>query len=62
METTTSDVGEEIDKQLKQLVTIFADVKGEPKGLPPHRGMLDHKVKWNGYPPRQRRNKLNVPE
>ncbi len=57
-----SDFGAEFDKQLKKLITEFVDVTEEPQGLPPHRGMLDHKVKLNGYPPRQRRNRLTVPE
>ena len=30
--------------------------------LPPHREHLDHKLKFTGYPPRQRRNRLSVPE
>ena len=38
------------------------DVTEEPQGLPPHRGHLDHKLKLNGYPPRQRRNDISVPE
>jgi hypothetical protein len=46
------------DQQLKHLITEFADVTGEPRGLPPHRGRLDHKVELTGYPPRQRRNRL----
>ena len=62
MDIIKSDFGAEFDKQLKQLITEFADVTVEPEGLPPHRGMLDHKVKLTGYPPRQRRNRLNVPE
>ena len=57
-----SDFGEQFDQQLKQLITEFADVTEEPQGLPPHRGHLDQKVKMTGYPPRQRRNRLLVPE
>ena len=57
-----SDFGEQVDKQLKQLISESADVTDEPQGLPPHRGHLDHKVKLTGYPPRQRRNILLVPE
>jgi len=60
--TAKSDFGEQIDKQLKQLITELADVTDEPQGLPPHRGHLDHKVKRTGYPPRHRRNRLSVPE
>ena len=50
------------DQQLKHLITEFADVTVEPQGLPPHRGHLDHKVKLTSYPPRQRRNRLSMPE
>ena len=55
-----SDFGEQFDKQLKHLITEFADTTEDPQGLPPHRGHLDHKAKLNRYPPRQRRNKLLV--
>ena len=51
-----SDLGEQIDQQLKQLITEFADGMEEHQRLPPHRGHLDHKVKLTGYPHRQRRN------
>jgi hypothetical protein len=57
-----NDIGEHFDKQLKQLIAEFADVTEEPEGLPPYRVMFDHKVKLSGYPPRQRRNRLTVPE
>ena len=57
-----SDFGDQFDQQLKQLITEFADVTEEPQGLPPHRGHVDHKVKLTGYPPRQRRNRLSLPE
>jgi hypothetical protein len=60
--TVKSDFGEQFDRQLKHLITEFADVTEEPQGLPPHRGHLDHKVKLTGYPPRQRRNRLSLPE
>ncbi len=49
-----SDFGEQLDQQLKQLITEFADVTEELQGPLPHRGHLDHKVKLTGYPPRQR--------
>jgi hypothetical protein len=62
LETIKNDFGDDFDKQLKQLITEFADVTEELEGLPPHRGMLDHTVRLNGYPPRQRRNKLTVHE
>jgi hypothetical protein len=57
-----SDFKEQFDKQLKRLVTEFADVTEEPQGLPSHQGHLDHKVKLIGYPPRQRRNILSLTE
>jgi hypothetical protein len=55
-----SEFGEQLDQQLKHIITEFADVTEEPQGLPPHREHLDHKVKLTGYPPRQRRNRLSV--
>jgi len=60
--TIKRDFGEHLDKQLKQLITEFADVTEEPQGLSPHRGHLDHKVKLAGYPPRRRRNRRSMPE
>ena len=60
--TVRSDFGKQFDRQLKHLITNFADVTKEPQGLTPHRGYLDHKVKLTGYPPRQWRNKLSVSE
>ena len=58
--TIKSDFGDIFDKQLKQLITAFADVTKEFQGLPPLQGHLDHKVKLTRYPPRQRRNRLAV--
>jgi hypothetical protein len=60
--TIKNDFGEQIDKQLKQLITELVDVTEDPQGLPPHREHLDHKVELTCYPPRQRRNKLSMPE
>ena len=40
--------GEELDKQLNQVIAEFADVKEEPQGLTVRRGHLDHKVKLTG--------------
>ena len=57
-----SDFKDQFDQQLKQLITEFEDVTEEPQGLSPHRGQLDHKVKFTGYPPRRRRNRLSIPE
>ena len=56
--TVKSVYGEHFDQQLKHIITDFADVTEEPRGLPPHRGHLDHAMKLAGYPPRQRRNRL----
>jgi hypothetical protein len=61
-DATKSDFEEEFDKQIKELITEFADVTEEHERLPPHRGMLDHKVKLIGYPHRQRRNILTMHE
>ncbi len=36
--TIKSDFGDQFDKQLKQLVTDFADVTEELQGFPPLRG------------------------
>jgi hypothetical protein len=52
----------EVWPAIEQLITEFADGKEEPQGLPSHRGHLDHKVKLNGYPHRQRTNWLPLPE
>jgi len=57
-----SDFGEQFDQHLKQPITEFANVTEEPQGLPRHRGHLDRKVKLTGYPPRQQRIRLSVPE
>jgi hypothetical protein len=62
LDAIKSDFCEQFDKQLKELITEFADVTEVPNKLPPHRDMLDHNVKLTGYPPRQKRNKLFVPE
>jgi hypothetical protein len=42
--------GPELDTKLKDLVTEFADVTEEPQGLPPQRGIFDHKIRLNAYP------------
>ncbi len=39
LDTIKSDFGEEFDKQLKELITEFANVTEKPEGLPPHRGI-----------------------
>jgi hypothetical protein len=57
-----TDFGPELDTQLKNLITKFADVTQEPQGLPPHRGIFDHKIRLTAYHKRQRRNRLSVPE
>jgi len=50
-----SNLGEKFDQQLEQIITEFTGVTEKPQGLPPHRGRLDHKVKWTGYSQRQQR-------
>ena len=61
LKSIKTDFGPELDIQLKELVTEFADVTQEPQGLPPHRGIFDHKIRLTAYPKRQRRNQLSVP-
>jgi len=60
--TIKSDFGDQFDKLLKERITDFANVKEVPEGLLPHRGTLDHKEKLTCYQPRQRRNRLFMPE
>ena len=62
LESIKADFGPELDTQLKELVTHFADVTQEQQGLPPHRGIFDHKIRLTSYPKRQRRNHLYAPE
>ena len=62
LESIKTDFGPELDIQLKELATEFADVTQQPQGLPPHRGIFDHKICLIAYPKRQRRNRLFVPE
>ena len=46
-----NDFEEQLDQQLKHLITEFADVTEKSQGLTPHRRHLDQKVKLIGYPP-----------
>ena len=62
LECIKTNVGPELDIQLKELVTEFAHVTQEPQGLHPHRGIFDHKTRLTAYPKRQHRNRLFVPE
>ena len=62
LESIKTDFGPELDKQLKELVTEFAYVTQEPQGLPPHRGIFDHKIHLTAYPKLRRRNRLCDPE
>jgi hypothetical protein len=62
LESIKTDFGPESDTQLKELVSEFVDVSQEPQGLPPHRWIFDHTIRLTGYPKRQRRNRLSVPE
>ena len=57
-----TDFGEDFDEKIQSLLNEFEDVAQDFKGLPPHRGDLDHFVKLKGYPKRQRRNRLSPPE
>ena len=52
LESIKIDFGSKLDTQLKQLVTEFDDVTQEPQGLPPHRGIFDHKIGLTAYPKR----------
>ena len=54
--------GSEYDDEIKSLIEEFEDITQDFKGLPPHRGKYDHKVKLTGTQRRQRRNRLSVPE
>ena len=49
-ESIKTDFGLELDIQLKELVIEFLDVTQEPQGLPPHRGIFDHKIRLTAYP------------
>ena len=51
-----TDFGSEYDDEIKSLIEEFEDITQGFKGLPPHRGKYDHKVKLTGTPRRQRRN------
>jgi len=62
LESIKTDFGPELDIQLKEYVTEFSDVTQEQQGLPPHRGIFDHKIRLTAYPKRQRRNRLSVLE
>ena len=62
LESMKTNFGSELDTQLKELVTEFDDVTQEPQGLPPHRGIFDHKIRLTAYPKRQRHNRLYIPE
>ena len=57
-----ADFGSELNTRIKELRARFADISQEPQGLPPHRGIFDHKIRLTAYPKRQRRNRLFVPE
>jgi hypothetical protein len=56
------DFGEQLDQQLRHLMTEFADITEKPQGLLPHQGHLDRKVKLTCYPPRQRINRFSLPK
>jgi len=56
------DFGSELETQLRELVTEFADVTHEPQELAPHRGIFDHKILLAAYLKRQRCNRKSVLE
>ena len=62
LESIKTNFGPELDTRLKELVPKFANVAHEPQGLPPHRGIFDHKIRLTAYPKRHGRNRLFVPE
>ncbi len=62
LESIKTKFGSELDIQLNELVPEFVDVTREPQGLPPHRGIFDHKIRLTAYPKLRRRNRLFVPE
>jgi len=62
LQSIKTDFGPKLDNQLKELITEFATATQELQGLPPHQGILDHKIRLTSYPIRQRRNRLSVPE
>ena len=51
-ESIKTNFGPELDTQLKELITEFADVTQEPQGFPPHRGIFHHKMRLTAYPKR----------
>ena len=53
LESIKTDFVPELDIPLEELVTEFADVTQENQGLPPHRGIFDHKFRLTAYPKRQ---------
>ena len=52
LESIKTDFGPESGTQHRELVTEFVDVTQEPQGLPPHRGIFDHKIRLTAYPKR----------
>jgi hypothetical protein len=62
LESIKTDFGSALDAQVKELVTKFVDVTKTPQGIPPHKGIFDHKISLTAYPKHQRRSRLYVPE
>ena len=58
----TSDFGPEFDTKLRKLLDEYTDVSSVFTGLPPSRGIFDHKIQFTKEPRRQRRNRLSLPE
>ena len=44
LQTIKTSFVSELDTMLKDSITESADVTQEPQGLPPHRGIFDHKI------------------
>jgi hypothetical protein len=61
-ESIKTKFGPEFDTQLKELITEFVAVAHDPQGLPPHRGIFDHKIRLTDCTKRQRRNRLSALE
>jgi hypothetical protein len=49
LKSIQADFDLELDAQLKEIVSDFADVTQEPQGLPPHRGNFDHTIRPTAY-------------
>jgi len=62
LESIKIGFGPELDTQLKELLTKFVGVTQDPHSLPPHRGIVDHKIRLTAYSKSQRRYRMCVPK